>query len=136
MTEIINDRVFLPDLLREVKDGWGLDTALEFAEVFGGKVIYVPQQAAPDHPVAKAMGCDFLAWLIDRRRGGVPLVVPLGPQSSYRKRIQLIRRLLQEGQPINEIVRLTRCHERTVRRHKEALKGEGVLSSHQGELLL
>jgi hypothetical protein len=122
---------FLPDLLREIRDDWDLDTAIKFAERFGGTVTYVPQTVKGGAAIAETMGEPFLAWLVERRAGR-PTVVPLGPHSSYRKRIQFIRALLKEGRPVNEIVRLAKCHERTVRRHQSALQDNSSVSS-QGQ---
>lgn len=111
---------WLPDLLRAMARDLGLTTALRFAAEFGGREIFVPMKARPDHRIAQAVSLTALEWLINNRQPGEKLIVPLGPHSSYRARIVAARRLLDEGRSTEEIVRALRMHERSVRRHRAA----------------
>ncbi len=72
-------RPWLPNLLREMADAFGLDAALGFAESFGGQYLHLPAEAKPDHPVAQACGQPLLAWLMERHSRLERIVVPKGP---------------------------------------------------------
>jgi len=114
-------RPWLPQVLFEVAERFDLATALKFADVYGGKRLYIPQQAGPEHPIAATFGAEILEWLV-ARWGGAALLVPLGPASSYTRRVAEIRRMLQAGEDSATIIRAVGCHERTLTRHRKALK--------------
>lgn len=116
-----SDRIWLPHVLFELADALGQPAALRFAAEFGGRRLAVPEEARPDHPVAQRCGIEVLAWLVSRWPGE-PILVPLGPQSSYNRRIGEIRRMLQDGEDAATIVRAVGCHERTIFRHRRTLK--------------
>lgn len=126
------DTDFLPDLLRRIAGKFGLGVALQFADDFGGREIKLPAKASPDHAIAKAVGLPVLAWLLKHRHPGEKLVVPLGPLSTYSRRIATIRRMLREDAPTERIVREIRCHERTIRRHRAAARAAQPLPLFEG----
>lgn len=111
----------LPDLLRDMAADLGLALMLRFAAEFGGREIYVPKRAVMVHAVAGRAGFDVLKWLV-ARQPGEKLLVPLGPHSSYGARIAAARRMVDEGRTTAEIVRALRMHERSVRRHRRAVR--------------
>ncbi len=116
-----DQRVWLPHMLFELAQAFDLALVLRFAAEFGGRRLPVPRQAHADHPVAREFGIEVLDWLVARWPGETPMV-PLGPQSSYTRRIGEIRRLLQAGEDSATIVRAIGCHERTLFRHRATLK--------------
>jgi hypothetical protein len=116
-----SDRIWLPHVLFELAETFGLPVALRFAAEFGGRRLAVPEEAHGDHPVARQFGIAVLEWMIDQW-GPQNLLIPLGPQSSYNRRIGEIRRLLQAGEDAATIVRAVGCHERTIFRHRRTLK--------------
>ena len=125
-------RLLLPDLLRRLAERFGLAIALRFAADFGGRLLYLPKKAASDHHIAVAVGLPVLEWLIGEFRPGEKVLVPLGPHSSYSRRIAEIRRLLQAGESAATIVQIVQCHGRTVRRHRKTLRER---DDRQGKLL-
>lgn len=112
---------WLPDLLRAMAADLGLAPMLRFAAEFGGRELYIPVKAKPDHNVAHAVGVETLRWLVERRPGE-KLIVPLGPHSSYRARIVAARRMIDAGKSTSEIVAALRMHERSVRRHRNSIR--------------
>lgn len=133
-----DDRLFLPALLFDMKEAFGLGKALDFAREFGGQQIYLSLPAEPEHPVAVAFGLDLLVWLIGWHKGGGALVVPMGPASSHgrhqARQKALIRKLLRDGASTVTIVRAAECHERTIRRHRAALRDTPTSDPRQGTL--
>lgn len=117
----MSPQIWLPQLLYDIAEKFGLTVALRFAAAYGGKRLYIPEKLRPDHPVSRDYGPDLLAWLI-ARWGGTDLMIPLGPSSSYRHRIAEIQRLLRAGEDSATIIRVIGCHERTLYRHKAALR--------------
>ncbi len=121
MTTADDDRIWLPHVLFELAEAFGLPLALRFAAAYGGRRLQIPAKVHADHPVARDFGAPLLAWMIERW-GSQQLPIPLGPHSSYTRRIGEIRRLLRDGEDAATIVRMTGCHERTIYRHRRTLK--------------
>jgi hypothetical protein len=114
-------RVWLPHVLFEMAEAFGQPVALRFAAEFGGRRLSLPQVEHPDHPVAELFGLEVLSWLIERWPG-TALLIPLGPHSSYKRLIAETRRMLANGEDNATITRVVGCHERTVFRHRRALR--------------
>ena len=130
MTE--RDRPWLPHMLFEMAEEFGLAVALRFGAEFGGHRLPIPEKPVDDHPVAAAFGMDVLVWMIKRWPKSNPLV-PLGPHSPYKRLIAETRRLLQDGEDSAAIIRAVGVHERTIYRHRKALN-ERCQDGRQGTL--
>ncbi len=115
--------VWLPHVLYEIEAAFGQAVMLAFAAEFGGGKISIPARPAPEHRIAQAFGLPLLEWLVERW-GGTALLVPLGPQSSHGKLVRETRRLLQAGEDAATIRRLVGCHQRTIHRHRAALRDD------------
>jgi hypothetical protein len=109
----------LPGLLAELARAEGRETAIAFAERFGGQELSVPVRAQPHHRIAKAFGERVLAWLVGRH-GGEKIVVPLGPTSAAKRQRAAIDRLIGEGRTNNQIVQALHVTWRTVQRRRAA----------------
>lgn len=116
----------LPNLLREVRDALGLDTALALAQHFGGLEVKLPQTPLPTHPIATRVSLELLAWLV-ARSGGEKVVIPLGPRHPDKlraaEREAKVRRLTAQGWSTAKIARELVMHERTVRLIRERTRG-------------
>ena len=125
-------RPWLPHMLFEMAESFGLAVALRFGAEFGGSRLAIPEKPHDDHAVAIMFGMDVLVWLIGRWGNSKPLV-PLGPHSSYKRLIAETRRLLQDGEDSAAIIRAVGVHERTIYRHRKTLR-ERQQDHRQGSL--
>lgn len=132
MSADVEERIWLPHLLFDLAEAFGLAAALRFASAYGGRRLAVPKEVHEEHPIARDFGLPVLAWLV-ARGPGERILVPLGPQSSYTHRIGEIRRLLREGEDPATITRAVGCHVRSVYYHRRALR-ERDADDRQGTL--
>lgn len=121
MSDEPTGRPWLPHMLFELYEVFGLGLALRFGAEFGGRRLSIPEAVSEDHPVAQAFGVEVLAWLI-KRWGKESPTVPLGPHSSYKRLVAETRRLVQGGEDAATIIRAVGCHERTIYRHRRAIR--------------
>jgi len=105
---------WLPNLLREVKDVFGLPTALRLAEKLGGQYVLLPAKPKAQHPVAQAVGRDVLAWLIATQGKHTRVVIPRAAAAMAEARKAEIRRLSAEGLTANQIAQQVGVHVRVV----------------------
>ena len=118
--------MWLPHLLFELAARFDQAMALRFGAEFGGRRLWVPSTPQPDHAVRAAFpgeaGEQLLAWLIERY-AGTEILIPLGASgSAYNRRIAEIRRLAASGASSAAIAQAAGCHERTIYRHRRALR--------------
>ncbi len=110
--------VFLPSLLREVADKFGIDPALRLAEAFGGQQVKLPRRARIDHTLARRVGLGVHAWLVEHY-GGERITIPMGPRHPDKvraaHRLAEVARLTAQGISTAEIARRLVIHERHVR---------------------
>lgn len=59
-----------PPLLAEIADVIGVDAALRLSEVKGGRGVYIPAHAAPDHWLSKLIRHDLTNALCEYFRVG------------------------------------------------------------------
>lgn len=117
----------LPGVLVDVATVAGVRAALELAAEFGGRRLYIPKRMHVDHPIARAIGMEAapkLAALWPAER----VLIPLGPCADGARKRAHIRKLLDGGRSVTEIVRALRCHERTVYRVKRSGGGDPLQS--------
>lgn len=112
------ERGFLPHILFEMADKFGLPTALEFAVQYGGRHIYLPKAAHAGHEVAQKFSIELLGWMIEKWRDG-DLLIPIGPQSTHAQLNRKIRAMAVSGVAASDVTRAVGCHERTVYRHRQ-----------------
>jgi hypothetical protein len=125
---------YLTGLLREIADlfsdpGEGLRAALAVAEAKGGREAHFPFRAPDDHWLTQAVGraaADIIcAHFRSTQRGGVRLLVPLGPHNFYARARRHAARLSREGASAAEAARLAGLHTRTVWRVRARMKDVG-----------
>ena len=120
------ERVWLPNLLRDMAEVHGLPMALAFAQRFGGRYLYLPTTARADHPVAKAFGVDLLEWLLSRdyHQPGTRITVPKGPDQDRAQRLRALRTLAARNLTADQVAEETGLHVRTVSRWLARLRAE------------
>jgi len=110
--------VFLPSLLRQVAERFGLEPALRLAEAFGGQQVKLPRCARIDHALARRVGLGVHAWLVEHY-GGERITIPMGPRHPDKvraaHRLAEVARLTGLGHSTAEIARQLLIHERHVR---------------------
>jgi hypothetical protein len=116
-------RPWLPNLLREAADAWGLETALAFARRYGGRKLYLPRRANPEDPVVQVFGEEFVTWLIAQHRDLACIVVPTAKLATIAAEVALCRELREAGHTLNAIAEKTGLHYRTVERRLSAAAG-------------
>lgn len=129
MDEIVDiEGLFLPYLLLEMKEAFGLGLALRFASEFGGTTLSIPRKPSPGHAVTQRFGAPVLDWLIANHPGkDGQLEVPLGPFAGSRGRSWLVlRQALAEGKSVRQAARLAGVTLRTARRHRNGHSGAGA----------
>lgn len=134
MNEVAQELVWLPALLRGIADDHGLEVALDFARRHGGRYLYLPARAEPDHPVAQAFGVDLLAWLIERHDHLARIVVPRGPQQDRAQRLAAVQEMTARQRTADEIAEALGMHVRDVHRDRARLRAREAES--QGNLPL
>jgi len=118
------DRPWLPHLLRAMAEDHGLDRALRFAGLFGGRYLHLPARATAEHPVAAAVGIAVLQWLIDRHDHLERIVVPKGPDADRAQQLRAVRALVARDATADEIAAETGLHVRTAHRLRARLRDE------------
>jgi DNA-binding CsgD family transcriptional regulator len=124
---------YLPALLRDMAETFGLPVALRFAELWGGRYLHLPAVARPEHPVAQALGVAVLEWLIAGHDAFARIVVPRGPSSDAAVRAARAAELIAAGASANEIAAQTGLHVRSVHRAKARLR-DAAAAARQGQL--
>ncbi|MBB4302333.1 Mor family transcriptional regulator [Rhodobium orientis] len=116
----------LPALLAEFAEEIGLEGALKIAEARGGQQVYLPSSVSDDHWLSELVGRPAAEKLCRRycARGGINLVIPLGPAGHRSKARRRLFKALAEGKSVSETVRASGVHERTVYRAKARLKDD------------
>jgi hypothetical protein len=114
---------WLPTVLFDIAQVFGLGRALTFAGEFGGRRVYIPKTPAGGAKIAAAVGHDLLEWLVERY-GGENLLVPLGEHSGYSQRIAQVRRLVDQGESASTITKVAAVHRRTVQRHRAKVRDD------------
>jgi DNA-binding NarL/FixJ family response regulator len=153
----VTERLWLPNLLRELRDVFGQERALKLARELGGQSLKLPVQPRPDHPIARAVGVDVLTWLIAQHARGERITIPQGPEQGVTNASEVVaaavqagispraiarqamalrraevRKLIRQGFKPNEIAAATGMHERSVRTHRSEL--QQALTARQGRL--
>ena len=121
-------RPWLPALLFEMAEAYGLDVALDFARAYGGQYLCLPAVVRADHPVATAFSPVLLAWLIERHARNERIVIPKGPNRDCEQFVNQLRSLLDQSKPASEIARILGRHVRTIHEWKRRLRqGDGQM---------
>lgn len=106
----------LPGFLREVAQAAGWEAACDLARKLGGSVVYIPSAVGEkDTLLTRAVGRTAAAKIC-RLRPRENVLVPMGPWSTDADKRVKARGLLNEGVPVNEIVRRLGIHRTTVYR--------------------
>ena len=111
---------YLPAILMEIKERFGMEAAHEFGKRFGGLRIYVPKVAGKRHPIAQAIGLEGMRWLADGY-GGEHLDIPPGQNSAFLRLWRTIDGMIEEGYSANYIARFVGCSRKSVIRRKARL---------------
>jgi len=105
-----------PTSLVELASIIGREAALKISTFYGGRCVYVPKNAIPEHPLARLIGMDAFISLVGNRGGMELRDVPLASSLANKRRaiIALFRnRPDLSGRAIAATLRTT---ERYVRR--------------------
>lgn len=113
----------LPGVLQQIAEATSYEVAALLAREVGGTEISVPRNPKPDSPLARIVGIDAAKAIADQLGWG-RLLIPQGDFRGAGGQRALVRQMIQQGASINEAARAANCHERTVRRLKQALREE------------
>ncbi len=107
---------YLPALLTEVAEEFGLKVALELAAEMGGQLIKLPVR--PEKSVlAEKMGIDVLKFLCERY-GSVHTMIPLGPNKKEAERKLRLEEIALKYSN-NEGARIAGVHKETISRARK-----------------
>ncbi len=107
---------YLPALLTEVAEEFGLKVALELAAEMGGQKISVPLK--PEKSILKErIGIDLLKFLC-KRYGGEQIIIPLGPNKEESERKRFLEQLSLEHSN-NEGAKIAGVHRVTISRARK-----------------
>lgn len=108
------------EILTTLADLIGKDLTMLLLARRGGEEVYIPTPGGltPDHWLSLTVGFDA-AMKVAGYYQGVKISLPLGPESGSRNALhRAVRESAAAGASVNEIVRATGIHSRTVRRIK------------------
>lgn len=111
----------LPGLLAEIADVAGVDAALAIAAAKGGTMAYFPAYPDANHWLCQAVGeekAKLIARAVCTGRGGLELLVPMGPKRSRIEVWRKISDMIAEGHSKTDIARACGVHVRTVQNHR------------------
>lgn len=126
MPEQVGDYSHLPGLLAEIAEAAGLDAAMKIAEAAGGRRMYFSPVPKPDSLLFQTVGAEAARKIgkTIATSTGVELHVPHGPMGARARQWCLIRRMIEAGATVREIVRVTGVARSTVYKHKAACRTE------------
>jgi len=108
-------------------DAFGLPVALRFAERFGGQYLHLPVEPRPDHPVARHVGAEVLAWLIERHDRNARIVVPKAAHAARQAVLDTVRGMSAAGASAGDIGQHLGLHVRQVHRLRERIAADDAL---------
>lgn len=115
----------------ELRDLLGVDTAKAFVRIMGGQRLYIPQNATPDHPLARTIGMIGMRGLCHAFAGETISLPSSRERDTAKKQIQ---RLLAEGKSHGQIAQACKVTHRYVEAVVQRLRQEK--SAQQGSLLV
>lgn len=127
----------LPTVIAEIAEIAGMDAAWAIARAKGGRQVYVPSEAKPDHWLTELVGLAAAQKICDFYRAGnsgAHLLIPMG--SSLRTKAE-IAKAIETGGSNGQIAGEFGKHERTIRRHRAQLgapSSTDILKKRQGDL--
>ena len=101
----------------------GSEPAKLFCGQYGGRRIYLMGRLPRHHPFIALMG-PLAARLLIARFGPGWINVPLGPNATALLRRRRIKQMSEAGYSVPAIAEALGVHERTVERHRAALRAE------------
>lgn len=119
-TDEINPEL-LPGVLAEIAVVTSTKVALRVAASVGGTRAYFPAKPNAEHWLSKLVGhaaALAIGQALAPAKGGLDILVPMGPQAREVARWRTMHRLIDNGLPKREIARAIGCHERVVQRHR------------------
>jgi hypothetical protein len=103
-------RDLLPERTAEMAEVAGLDTALKFAELYGGRRVYIPKNPPKNHYF-----CGLIGWpaveLLARHYGGQDIEI----NKCDNLRRAIVVRQFMNGVTTSVLAIRNRCTERTIR---------------------
>ena len=127
----------LPGLLAQIAAVAGFNAALKVAEAKGGIHAFFPARPAPDHWLSLVVGhaeAVAICAAVAPGRGGIELLVPLGPKSSAVARWRRVDMMIKDKASVPAIARALGMHERTVQYHKAGHMKRVKLAISQADL--
>lgn len=103
----------IPDFVVELVEQLGGNVAFKLLELYGGQVLYVPVQAASDHPMRATLGGAGFEALV-KAFPGERLELPKNDSLTRQHRHRLVLTLLERGYKHNEIAARTNYTRRHV----------------------
>lgn len=113
LLDIEEARAHMPQALAELADVIGADVALELASRFGGRRVYIPMSATPDHPLAETLGLEAMSALVEYLGSG-EFMVPSAKQLERFARDRAIRREHADGASCRTLAERYQLGERRV----------------------
>lgn len=115
-------KIFLPSLLHAIRQEFGLDIAKKFAEVYGGKTMYISKKSNKND-IVDLFGLEMLDFVRQNVGWGI-VVIPMGQFSGKfnQQKSKVIKIAANKNLSVKEAATLACCHERTIRRWRSRIK--------------
>lgn len=122
-------KLWFPHPVTQIAHRFGNLVALRFARAFGGKRIFVPPQASPDHPIAEAFGLDVHVVVVRALHQpiGDNFDFPTGAQAFAQINAAEIWLLSKRGEKREALAQRFGLHPRTISFRKKA--GRALMES-------
>lgn len=121
---IDEDRPLFPQVAAAI----GIEAATGLSRVLGGRRVYIPREAGPDHPLVQGAGAVAAAIICDMLSGRF-IDVPLTPGKRAR-----ILELSRAGRRRADVASIVGCSERHVYQVLSEAQDTGAQDDDQGDL--
>jgi hypothetical protein len=110
-------------LLTDLTELIGQEKTSTFLATYGGQVVYIGSQEklTPESWLSKTLGFES-ALRLSSVYGRTTLTLPLAGSGLRSSVWAKVEQMVAEGKSVNQIVRATGLHHRTIRRHRAGLK--------------
>lgn len=116
----------LNGILEDIGAEIGFTATCRLVDWFGGRSLFVPDQASEEHLLAKTIGFKAMHRLC-LAFGGQTINLPLDHQRELLRRDKLIAALLAQGTGTKDVARIAMLTERQVQNIRRKLEEDGLL---------
>lgn len=118
------EECFIDDVCAEI----GFTATIKLMRWHGGRNIYVPDKANPDHPLAQLIGMPALIALCENF-GSCTMWIPTHLDEPRMETTKAIARHLAAGKSVEETAKLVCMTVRSIQRTRKSLINAGILAA-------